>query len=174
MDNNLDVYFDFIEVGADDIEIGVIIENDGEVEDSYLERFEGIKSKGNNYHFSILAWRHSVNRLHSYIDEEGDSYDKIVFHNQNKLIFTWAESGKFPIAYEKGIGLLYNEISSLLSDYSFDFSFKTIKGKDNKVKKILKKRNDKKESTSEYKMNFDSLVPKAKTNIINFYDKKVN
>lgn len=186
--NNLEVYFDFIDSG-DDIEIGVILEDDGEVVDSLLEKFEGVKSRGNNYHFSLLGWKLGVRRVIQYIKDEGDIYDGIVFCNQNKLIFDWAEKGKFPSDYEKGIHQLYNEISKLLEIGRFEFKFKTIKGKDNKAKKILKKRKDKKAGTEEYKMSFGNLVvnyekklsvkesemnKSSVNNVVNIFDKKAN
>jgi hypothetical protein len=186
--NNLDVYFDFVDVG-DDIEIGIIIEDDGEVVDSYLESFEGIKHRGNNYHFSLLGWKLAVRQLIKYLKAEGDIYDGIVFCNQNKLIFDWAERGKCPLDYEKGISQLYTEVKNLLEIGKFEMKFKTVKGKENKAKKILKKRKDKKSSITEYKMSFGNLVSQVepvskkmelkesemkKDNVVNMFDKKVN
>lgn len=161
----LEVHFDFITVG-EDVEVGSVVLSDGEVVHSRLESFKDLKDKGNNYHFSILAWITGVTAVREFIEDEGDIFDAITFVNQNELIFKWAESGKCPVSYEKGISKLYANVKGLLSEVSIEFNFKKVSGKENKAKKLMQKRKKKKETKTERAMSFGGLNKLSKDEIV--------
>lgn len=144
----VEVHFDYVVIG-DDVEVGAVLLDDGEIIDSALKPYENLAShpKSNNFQFSILAWRLAVDMLIAYCMREGFDYSGVEFCNQNEHMFKWFEKRNPPEQYVKNMTILAERLT-VLSDFSIgSMKIKLVKGKDNRAKKILKKRKDKKVGT---------------------------
>lgn len=169
----VEVHFDFVEIG-EDVEVGAMIVEDGEVVKPKLESYKNKRRYGNHYHFSILAWVCAVKLLREYIEKEGEVIDRVVFKNQNELISQWVDRGKYPAAYESVIKRLYMELDKLAEMVYLQATFKKIDGKDNMVKKMLKKRKQKKEKEVEREMTFGGRLKSKneEAKVVNLWEKR--
>ena len=154
----LEVHFDYVLIG-DDVEVGALLVDDGDVLESSLKTYEGIRyhERSNNYQFSILAWRLAVDLVIQYAMAEGYDYDEVVFCNQNELMFKWFRERKVPEAYIKNMSALGGRIA-VMKDFGIDdMSVRLIKGTDNQAKKTLKKRKSKKTGEVSNKIDLSNL-----------------
>lgn len=144
--SKLEVFFDYVAIGSD-IEVGVAIVEDDEVVGSKLKTYENAKvlTNGNNYHFTLTAWRDAVKYLITYVIQEGLETDleQVTFCNQNHLIFKWASSGKCDETYARILAQVMDATTSL-NDLTSNlrYAFKKVASKNNRVKKLLKKRKE--------------------------------
>ena len=175
--DTLEVHFDYVLIG-DDVEVGAILIDDGDVLESRLLPYEGIRyhERSNNYQFSILAWRLAVDLVIQYAMAEGYDYDEVVFCNQNELMFKWFRERKVPEAYFKNMHFL-GERLAVMKDFGInDMSVRLIKGTDNQAKKTLKKRKSKKTGEVSNKIDLSNLemetVKVAKSGEYHGYRKK--
>lgn len=161
--SKLEVYFDFVEIG-NDIEVGMAIVEDEEVVGSYVKEYEDAKrlTNGNNYHFTLTAWRDAVRYLITYVISEGleDELEQVTFCNQNALIFKWASSGECSETYARILAQVMDATHSLNDLASgLRYAFKKVESKNNRVKKLLKKRKSLKGEREE-EFTFAPIVPR--------------
>lgn len=175
----LEVHFDYVLIG-DDVEVGALLLDDGDVLESSLKTYEGIRyhARSNNYQFSILAWRLAADLVVQYAMAEGYDYDQVVFCNQNELMFKWFRERKVPEAYIKNMSIL-SERFAVMSDFGIeDIAIRLIKGSDNQAKKTLKKRKSKKTGEVTNKIDLSNLdmkpVKEEKDSGYRNYGKKKN
>lgn len=159
----MDVYFDYVEVGSNKLELGVVMVEDFEV----LLQEKKIVTKGidtNFYHWSLEAMEFALELLTE------DDFDEVCLKSQQKQLFDWLVKGN----YKDGYSPYYEEIKTYLQglvENGGTFTYEVVKGANNKAKKFLKK-NATKVTAEPVKGDLTGMFASSHKNVVEFLKKK--
>lgn len=129
------VYFDFLDSQGVRL-VGSSVYSSEYSYKPLIKKVEEVKDGGlNQYHLTIKAFEVAVRLVYEYI-KKGNKVSRVIFINQNELVFTWLLNQNYSGKYAKEYSELEKELIKIVD--GLEFEYKVIKGKDNKTKEILK------------------------------------